>query len=138
MHFNGEFVECKLLGLLTDEDLLALAREVEKLESEAPMTPHRITDMTEVTAVNCQFDGMERMVRLRRAANLKNPIRSAIIATQTIQYGFARMFQTLNDNPRITINLFQDETTALAWLRAAPAGEDAPNHFPPPPLRAAE
>jgi hypothetical protein len=32
--------------------------------------------------------------------------------------GMARMFQTLNDNPQITIQIFEDEAAAVIWLRA--------------------
>lgn len=55
---------------------------------------------------------------IRRAAPLKNAVKSAIVAPQPIQYGFARMFQTLNDNPRINLQVFSDRASAMEWLVA--------------------
>ena len=34
------------------------------------------------------------------------PTRSALVAKRPVHYGFARMFQMLNDNPRIQIRIF--------------------------------
>lgn len=43
-----------------------------------------------------------------------NDFKSAIIVSTPVQRGMARMFQSLNDNPRITIRIFDDEAAALA------------------------
>jgi hypothetical protein len=42
------------------------------------------------------------------------------VALTQVQYGFARMFQTLNDNPRIEIEIFGDCESAQRWLNAQP------------------
>jgi len=44
------------------------------------------------------------------------PIRSALVADKPIQFGFARMFQMLNDNPRVQIRIFGNLEEAQQWL----------------------
>jgi len=52
---------------------------------------------------------------------LKNYIKSAIVANNPSQFGFARMFQTLNDNPQIEIRIFPAAESAMEWLTATPS-----------------
>ena len=53
----------------------------------------------------------------RRAIN--EPIRSALVASKPVQFGFARMFQMLNDNPRVQIRIFGSLEEAHQWLRSS-------------------
>jgi hypothetical protein len=46
-----------------------------------------------------------------------------------VHYGFARMFQMLNDNPRIQIRIFGTAEEAVEWLRSGTRRE---RHSPPP------
>ena len=62
---------------------------------------------------------MFAVAETRRRATLRNPIKSAIIASGIVHFGFARMFQTLNDNPQIVVAIFGDDESALQWLRLA-------------------
>jgi hypothetical protein len=39
-----------------------------------------------------------------------------------VQYGIARMFQSLNNNPWITIQIFEDRPSAMKWLDEVEAG----------------
>jgi len=52
----------------------------------------------------------------RRTVALQHPIRSAIVAPTPVSFGFARMFQTLNDHPQIAISIFSTVEAAEAWL----------------------
>jgi hypothetical protein len=47
------------------------------------------------------------------------PIRSALVANRPVQFGFARMFEMLNDNPRIQIRIFGNLEEAQRWLRSS-------------------
>ena len=57
---------------------------------------------------------------LKRAQRpIPSPIRSALVASKPVQFGFARMFQMLNDNPRIQIRIFSGLEEAEQWLRSS-------------------
>jgi hypothetical protein len=49
---------------------------------------------------------MRTFAEHRKAQTLANPVKSAAVAPQPVHVGFARMFQTLNEHPQITIEIF--------------------------------
>ena len=108
-------------GTLTPADLERLADTLLEMEGASAVCPHRVTDLTDLTRFDVGFDDMFSLARRRRAVPPANPIRSAIVASTPVQLGFARMFQTLNDHPQVTLRIFADLDAALAWL-----GEEGP------------
>jgi len=57
-----------------------------------------------------------RLARTRKAFGPRNPFRTALVAVSALQQGYARMFQTLNDHPMITVRVFDSIAAAEAWL----------------------
>jgi len=119
------YVHCH--GYLTIEDLQKMVNVAGQIEATSPVTPDRLIDLTHVSEIDITFAGMSDIAAVRRRAHLKNPVNSAIVAPKAALYGFARMFQTLNDNPSITVQLFRDLDSGLAWLKA---GQPKTAHAP--------
>ena len=115
--FEQGLIRVVMSGALTGDDLVRLADELSSHEDGA--APDRVTDMTALTGIDVGFDEIFALARRRRASELANPVRSALVAATPLQHGFARMYQTLNDHPQITLRIFPDMAAALAWL-----GED--------------
>jgi hypothetical protein len=115
--FNGEFIATQMTGVVTLEELLAHAGELEAIESSLPVAPHRIANLTAGTVGDFSYVEMDAYVAKRRVVRLKNRVKSAIVVGDAVQFGFSRMFQTLNNNPDIRVEIFQSEEPALAWLR---------------------
>jgi hypothetical protein len=103
-------------GEVTAVDLRESAKQLRIEEDRLPVCPDRLTDITLVDGRNMNFLTIEELAAQRRTAALKNKVKSAILTQTTLQYGLARMFQTLNDNPMIEIAIFKDRDAALAWL----------------------
>jgi len=40
----------------------------------------------------------------------------ALLVASPVQYGIAWMFQTLNDHPLVSVEIFHDAAAALAWV----------------------
>jgi hypothetical protein len=114
--YSEDLIEIRIHGRLTLEEMLTAAQEIAKFEAAAPFAPHRLTDLSEVTTTSITFVDVEALAAQRRAAPMKNPVRSAIVAGNDLQFGLARIFQALNDNPRISIKVFRDMASARAWL----------------------
>lgn len=114
---NGEFILIKMTGLVSLPDLLSHADELAALEMRLPVTPHRLTLLSSGGVGDVSFADLHLFAAKRRAVQLKNAVKSAIVADDAVQFGFARMYQTLNENPNITVEIFQSEAPALAWLR---------------------
>lgn len=112
----GDLLHVTFTGFLTPEELIQTARQVADLESRLEAAPNRITDLTAVTDSEIGSATVQEVAALRRRTRLPNPIRSALVAPLPVHMGFARMFQTLNDHPQITMQVFRDRSEALAWL----------------------
>jgi hypothetical protein len=109
-----------LSGTLTPEELVRVADAMSVAERAGEVCPHRVTDLTGVTRFEVGFGDMSELARRRREQPPQNPVRSALVAALPVQLGMARMLQTLNDHPRITMRIFSDLNGALAWLAEAP------------------
>jgi hypothetical protein len=103
-------------GNLTAEDFRRGAELSAKAEAEFERAPNRMADLSSVEGLNIDFGAVEALAAVRRVAPLKNKVKSAIIAPRPVLYGFARMFQTLNDNPNIILKIFRDRDSGWAWL----------------------
>ena len=109
-------VDIRLHGTVNSTELREVAEATGKIEEELPVSPNRIIDLSLVDEFQLDFREMEQIAKLRRTAPLKNKVKSEIIANKPVQYGYARMFQTLNDNPNIDLELFTDRAEGLAWI----------------------
>jgi hypothetical protein len=112
-----DLIRVRLFGVLIDQDLRDIVAAAMDLERTPPIPP-RITDMTGVTDLQVAYPDILRLAEQRRALRFPNDFKSAIMVSGTAQMGMARMFQTLNDNPQITIGIFTDAAQALAWVRS--------------------
>jgi len=101
-------------------DLRQIADDVAKIEAETEQTPHRLTDLTACDLRSLDISQLETMARRRREVEVKNPARSAIVATTKMQYGVARMYMAIGTNKKIEMEIFESRESALTWLREDP------------------
>jgi hypothetical protein len=112
------FLRIVLRGAVTNQDLQALADALVTIEMSSAVTPHRLTDLSAVTEPQLTYPAVRAWAERRKAQMLANPVKSALVAPRPILLGFARMFQTLNEHPQITIEIFATVESAEAWLRS--------------------
>ena len=115
IQLEDNVIQIALTGRLTSHDLRGLMAEAVHYES-APVVPHRITDMSEITHLDLGFPEIMTAAAQRRVLKFQNSFKSAIIANRDLHLGYARMFQTLNDNPQIAIKIFAERKAADEWL----------------------
>jgi len=116
IRFAGELMTIRFIGAVTAHDLRTLLGEIEAIEAAHPLAPHRISDLSECDTADLSFPLMEELAARRRATVLRNSVKSAIIAPSPVQFGYSRMFQSLNDNPRIVLEVFRERPAAESWL----------------------
>ncbi len=116
-------------GYVTAEDIRDMVDLLAKIETEARVSPDRIADLSAIEGMSLNFSAIVDYSVMRRKAPLKNKVKAAIVAPHPLQYGFARMFQTLNDNPDINMEIFTDKNSGLAWISAG-KGSDGHNAYP--------
>jgi hypothetical protein len=114
--YDGSLVLIELSGTLTREDLESVGHEIIALERSAATAPHRLTDFRQIVDIAVGYPEMSVLAERSRARPLSSHIRSALVVEQPVQMGFARMFQILNEHPKVTVRIFEDETSARAWI----------------------
>ena len=115
--YHGEFIVIRMSGSITLPELLEHAQGVAAIEASQSVTPHRIAILPSGLVCDLNFSELHSFAAKRRAARLKNPVKSAIVAGDAVQFGFARMYQALNEHPNLKVEVFQSEEPAFAWLR---------------------
>jgi len=86
---------------------------------DAGVMRDRLTDLTALERIDVGFEEVFALAMKRAERTVPAPIRSALVANRPVQFGFARMFQMLNDNPRIQIRIFGNLEEAQQWLRSS-------------------
>ena len=114
---DGDILRIDFTGTFTNQDLAQSAVDLARLEDASPVVPHRIADLRPVERLMIDFSGVLALAETRRQRRFPNQFKTAIIAADLVQYGFARMFQVLNDHSQIVIAIFGDDANALNWLR---------------------
>jgi hypothetical protein len=114
--YDGPTLVITLAGVLTPADLQAAAEDIRALEAGGTHTPHRLIDLRGITEAAIGYAEMANLAEWSRARPLASPIRSAMLVSQPVQLGFARMFQILNEHPQITMRIFEDEVAARLWI----------------------
>ncbi len=112
----GELYHVTFSGVLSVEDLARAGEEMKAMEASFDRTPGRIVDLSGLTAVSIGFDAISQLAEVRNKTPVRSPVKSALVAPGQLQMGFARMFQTLQTNPRIFTQVFRDRESALSWL----------------------
>jgi hypothetical protein len=106
----------RLFGTVTGPDLLDAARGMRTIEARHDVID-RVTDLTGMEELHFDYLDVDALAQLRRSLHFDSPIRSAIVANRPLHVGYARMFQTLNDNPSIEVRILPSMDEAFAWLK---------------------
>jgi hypothetical protein len=112
-------------GLVTAEDIRDTVSLLTRIEIGAKVSPDRVADLSLIEGVSLNFSAIMNYATVRRTTPLKNKVKAVIVAPQPLQYEFARMFQTLNGNPDIDMEIFTDKESGLAWISAGKGGANA-------------
>lgn len=105
-------------------DLDKWLADLQKVEKQCDPAPHRIADLRAATG-QLEISGSEvwAAAKRRREEVVKNPIRSAIVGSGALQLGLARMYQTLDNNPRVRVEVFEDMEKAMDWIKGLNTGK---------------
>lgn len=106
---------------LGPEDLVEAARRADEIEDQLPEPVDCIVDLTAVKKFNVNFLAVSDTAMKRRERRYGRVVKSALIADRPVAVGFARMYQTILNNPEIEVRVFATMDEGLAWLAEAPA-----------------
>jgi hypothetical protein len=120
IYIEDEIVRIDFSGEITKEDLVEGLVAIEEIESRVTPVPHRIADLTPILSSANRFPEILKLSAARKAKRFPNEFKTALVAPTPVALGTARMFQTLNDHPQITVRIFPDLAAAKAWLAEEP------------------
>ncbi|GAB4447159.1 MAG: hypothetical protein Kow0031_29740 [Anaerolineae bacterium] len=109
-------VSIEFFSTFSPDDLVQLAELAEEVERQTDPAPNRLVDMRNLSGVEIRFPDMDWLAKRRRTQRLKNPVKTAIVASRPLPVGYGRMFQELMDHPQIEIKLFSTVEAARLWL----------------------
>lgn len=103
--------------VLNFHDIHPLSMEMDTIYKEYSIMPNCLVNLQAMKYFQGDFNAVIDLAELRGAKKFPNQIKSALLVSNDLQLGFARMYQTLSKNPQITIEIFRDELKAIEWLR---------------------
>lgn len=113
-------VRIRFLAEVVPDDLQTLRREIDRIDEELPVAPHRLVDLAEASGAQIDYSRIAAFAESRRVKRLRNNIRVAMVARAPHQFGVARMFQSLFSNPQMELQVFRELVAAEAWVVGAP------------------
>ena len=116
LSFDGPILVVRFFGVVTERDLVGSADDVMTIEDSGRNSRPRLTDLRGVADSSIGYSEVAGIAERVGGRPLSGAIRSAFLVDQPVQLGFARMFQTLNKHPQVTVGIFEDETVARRWL----------------------
>lgn len=115
-HWSEKFAAIRFSGVLTPAEFRAGLTSFTAREATLNPVPDRFADLTGLTKFEVNFLDIEQFAKARKSTKFPNPFKSAIIAPSEVQFGYARMFQTLNDHPQIDVRVFRNRMEACQWV----------------------
>ena len=122
--YDGPILVVRYFGIVTESDLVSSADDVIVLEDHGRNTRPRLTDLRAAEDSSIGYGAVANIADRVGHRPLSSAIRSAFLVDKPVQFGFARMFQTLNKHPQVAIQIFDDEAAARRWL--GEGSEDGP------------
>jgi hypothetical protein len=107
---------------LSDNDFRFIHEEVETIEKKYSFVPHFVVNLQKVESYSGDYHAVQKLAKQREDKKFPNNILEAILVSNDFQMGFARMYQTFNNNPQLEIKIFKDEAKAIEWIKSHDAG----------------
>ena len=115
---NNKFIKITYVGTLSNEDIHGVLKEGLKKEGKELILIDRVEDMRKLKGIKIGFEDLMGFTGNLRDIQLPQIVKSAILTNNPLQYGIARMFQSILDHPQMKIEIFSNEEEAYNWLSA--------------------
>ena len=112
----GAVLFARIFDVFTAPELNHMATEAEIAEASHPVSLDRITDLTAVERFEVGFREIFYFAIRRSAQRFSRVVKSAIVVQEPVQFGIARVYETLNENPQIQIRILRSVTEANEWF----------------------
>jgi hypothetical protein len=116
IHSDMQLIRVKYGGTLDNNDIQGVLKESLKNDLQELTLVNRIEDMRELQGIKIGFRELMDFSKNLGTIQLPKTIKTAILTGNPLQYGIARMFQTILEHPQMVIQVFSDEKEAMNWV----------------------
>lgn len=113
---GAEFIKVIYSGTLTNKDIQGVLREALVTDDKGLNLTNRIEDMRKLNAIRLGFDELWVLTKNLQTLQLPRIVKTAILTSNPLQYGIARMFQAILEHPQMKLEIFSNEEEAHHWL----------------------
>ena len=116
---STEIVKVTYIGMLTDKDIQGVLKDSLIADGKELKFQNRLEDMRKLRGIQLRFDDIMEFVESIRTIKLPHIVKTAILTGNPLQYGIARMFQSILVHSQMKIQVFSHEEEASHWLSDA-------------------
>jgi hypothetical protein len=115
---STKFIRVTYSGTLDNNDIHGVLKDSLIVGENELNLINRIEDMRELHGIKIGFDELMDFTENLRTIELPQTVKTAILTSNLLQYGIARMFQTILEHQQMKIKIFSNEKEAYNWLLA--------------------
>jgi hypothetical protein len=115
---STKFNRVTYTGTLENNDIQGVLKDALVMDGDGLKLANRIEDMRKLKGIKIGFAELMDFTENLRTIQLPQKVKSAILTNNALQYGIARMFQSILEHPQMDIKIFSQEEEAYAWLSA--------------------
>ena len=114
---NDRLMVGRLEGILDAGTTEGIVEFIEIKEAQVETGFNRFCDLSRMESIQLSCEDIHQLAGRRREHNPNDiKVKSAILATNPLAFGIARMYEQLLNSPRIEVRVFDDLQGAAAWL----------------------
>jgi hypothetical protein len=102
-------------GTLNKEDVLGVIDH--SFNGKVTDNSDRIEDMRNLHSVQTGYADLIEVTKQLHGLQLPRTVKTALLTSNALQYGVARMFQSILDHPQMKLEIFTNEKEAMNWLQ---------------------
>ncbi|MCX6121517.1 MAG: STAS/SEC14 domain-containing protein [Ignavibacteriales bacterium] len=115
---STKFIRVTYSGTLDNNDIQGVLKDSLIVGRNELNLINRIEDMRELHGIKIGFDELMDFAENLRTIQLPQIVKTAILTGNSLQYGIARMFQSILEHQQMEIKIFSNEEEAYNWLLA--------------------
>ena len=113
---EGRIVHIAWHGVVSREDLQSIGKEIPRLAAERGFAPDVLHTFGLMQGYTFQPIAAYVLALVRKRATIPHPVKSALVATTPETKKMAQLFRAMNRTPNLTMEIFDSEAAARAWL----------------------
>ena len=113
---SNRFIRVICEGTVNKTDIQVVFRRLLIIDGKELIFTNHIVDMRKLDLSKIGYNELTDVAENLRNIQLRRKIKLAIITINSLQYGIARMFQTILEHPQIEVGIFSNDEEAYNWL----------------------